>query len=202
MDELDIDTDMDNNVANEEIFIKFTSFGILKNVLHQTKILRDRLLDLKIISREKLQEFKKNSQTSSEENYNNIYTFLEMAKETLNNLDTVNKNFMTKLDKYTDTLDKYDLELDEFSKKINDNKLDYGLQGQLKSTFRKTPSKPVMTADQEEMYDELMSNPDIKVGTYGRGGKRRTNKKRKQKHIHKRKQTKRNNKRNKSIKKY
>lgn len=178
MDELDIDTDMDN-VSNEEIFIKFASFGILKNVLHQTKILRDRLLSLKIISRDKLQEFKNNSQTSSDENYNSIYTFLEMAKETLNNLDTVNKNFMTKLDKYTDTLDKYDLELNEFSKKINDNKLDYGLQGQLKSTFRKTPSKPVMTAVQEEIYDELMSNPDIKVGTYGRGGKQRTSKKRK-----------------------
>lgn len=198
MDELDMDTDMDN-VPNEEIFIKFASFGILKNVLHQTKILRDRLLSLKIISRDKLQEFKNNSQTSTDQNYNSIYTFLEMAKETLNNLDTVNKNFMTKLDKYTDTLDKYNLELDEFSKKINDNKLDYGLQGQLKSTFRKTPSKPVMTADQEEMYDELMSNPDIKVGTYGRGGKQRTNKKRK---TNKRKQTKRNNKRKKSIKKY
>ncbi len=201
MDELDIDTDMDN-VSNEEIFIKFASFGILKNVLHQTKILRDRLLSLKIISRDKLQEFKNNSQTSTDQNYNSIYTFLEMAKETLNNLDTVNKNFMTKLDKYTDTLDKYDLELDEFSKKINDNKLDYGLQGQLKSKFRKTSSKPVMTADQEEIYDELMSNPDIKVGTYGRGGKQRTNKKRKQKHIHKRKQTKRNNKRKKTNKKY
>ena len=198
MDELDIDTDMDN-VSNEEIFIKFASFGILKNVLLQTKILRDRLLDLKIISRNKLQEFKNNSQTSTDQNYNSIYTFLEMAKETLNNLDTVNKNFMTKLDKYTDTLDKYNLELDEFSKKINDNKLDYGLQGQLKSTFRKTPSKPVMTAEQEEMYDELMSNPDIKVGTYGRGGKRRTNKKRK---TNKRKQTKRNNKRKKTNKKY
>jgi hypothetical protein len=198
MDELDIDTDMDN-VSNEEIFIKFASFGILKNVLHQTKILRDRLLSLKIISRDKLQEFKNNSQTSTDQNYNSIYTFLEMAKETLNNLDTVNKNFMTKLDKYTDTLDKYNLELDEFSKKINDNKLDYGLQGQLKSTFRKTPSKPVMTAEQEEMYDELMSNPDIKVGTYGRGGKQRTNKKRK---TNKRKQTKRNNKRKKTNKKY
>lgn len=196
MDELDMDTDMDN-VSNEKIFIKFESFGILKNVLLQTKILRDRLLSLKIISRDKLQEFKNNSQTSTDENYNNIYTFLEMAKETLNSLDNVNKNFMTKLDKYTDTLDKYDLELDEFSKKINNNKLDYGLQGQLKSTFRKSASNPVMTAEQQEMYDELMSNPDIKVGTYGRGGKkrRRTNKRRKSKKN-------RSNKRKRTYKKY
>ncbi len=191
MDELDMD-----NTSNEEIFIKFSSFGILKNVLLQTKILRDRLVSLRIVSSETLQKFKtNNSETSSDENYNNIYTFLEGVKQLMNNVDIANKNFMTKLDKYMDTLDKYDVELDEFSKKINNTKLDYGLQGQLKSTFRNLPSKPVMTADQEEMYDELMSNPDIKVGTYGRGGRKRTNKKRKQKRTNKRKHTKRTNKR-------
>ena len=69
MDELDMD-----NTSNEEIFIKFSSFGILKNVLLQTKILRDRLVSLRIVSSETLQKFKtNNSETSSDENYNNIY---------------------------------------------------------------------------------------------------------------------------------
>ena len=189
-----------NEIPNEQIFIKFSSFGILKNILHQTKYLKQAILNLKNMAIKKLPEYEEKPVTASNENYNANYTLLERIKETINNLDIANKNFTTKVDKYMDTLDKYDLELDEFSKKINNTKLDYGLQGQLKSTFRKLPSKPTMDKLQEEMYDELMSNPDVKVGTNGRGGRKRSYRKRR---TNKRRSNKRkSNKRKRTHKKY
>ncbi len=142
-------------------------------------------------------------------NPNELNNFKEFNKLLIQKIDECFTKHDTARNELNNTLYKYNAKFNalmpkiiEILQTINKNKLDYGLQGQLRSTFKNLPSKPVMTANQQEIYDELMSNPDIKVGTNGYGGKKRSYKKRsyKKRRTNKRKQTKRTNKRRKSRK--
>jgi hypothetical protein len=129
-------------------------------------------------AKEKSEKYKNLDYPVEEDNYNNIFTIISQISTTINNAIPAIEQFLPKIDKYIKTIDTYQLKLDNLARLVNKNKLDYGLQGQLTSSFS-LKKKRKMDQSQKEVYDELMSHPPVKVGTYGRGGKQRTNKKRK-----------------------